>query len=480
MDPAAGVRSYRRDLESIASSDPADVSTRGWMLLAPVDSFGEPSLLGEVLPEPHERAVQDLRDAALGQVEDPSDLPQRKAFVIVEGGNYPLLLTESLYGPNQPRANLGHLHSRSRVGRRVVPDEVVQPGGRASLVLQAGFERPHLRPRVLVEERSMLGDADPEAPDQLRLRRRTAKLLHELVPGTLDLVRPHTSPARQRIHLPQFVEYGPPNLGDRIRLELGAAIWIVGFDGVQEPEEPRRDDVLLIERSGHAPRDSAGDVFHERRVVDHEPVSQSPGLTFGHPALDAGHIRFGNAPADPQIVRPERAERAPRHGTALLTYDPTPSRLTNPFSSSRASAVSTSGISTPLRFATASTPLGSKPTPDITAASVSSRPEGRGWMSPDAPSATGTLCSRAMASTNSGMSHRSPAPSASSPFDPLHSRTPGGPGTAHTSRPASSAWRAVMRAPLCSGASTITTVPARPAMMRFLAGNRHARGASPR
>ena len=76
------------------------------MLLAPLDSFGEPALLGEVLPEPHERAVQDLRDAALGQVEDSSDLPQRKAFVIVEGGNYPLLLAEALYGPNQPRAHV--------------------------------------------------------------------------------------------------------------------------------------------------------------------------------------------------------------------------------------------------------------------------------------------------------------------------------------------------------------------------------------
>src|ERR671913_557976 len=319
MDPAAGVRSYRRDLESIASSDPADVSTTGWMLLAPVDSFGEPSLLGEVLPEPHERAVQDLRDAALGQVEDPSDLPQRKAFVIVEGGNYPLLLTESLYGPNQPRANLGHLHSRSRVGRRVVPDEVVQPGGRASLVLEAGFERPHLRPRVLVEERPMFGYADPEASDQLRLRRRPAQLLHEFVPGTLDLVHSHASPARQWIYLPQLIEYGPPNLGDRIRLELGAALWIVGLDGVQQPEETRSDDVLLIERSGHAPRDSASDVFHERGVVDHEPVSQSPGLTFGQPALDARHIPFGQALSDPEILRPQRANRAPRHGTVLLT-----------------------------------------------------------------------------------------------------------------------------------------------------------------
>src|SRR5215204_2703873 len=109
------------------------------MLLAPLDPPGEPALLGEVLPEPHERAVQNLRDAALGQVENPSDLPQRKALVVVEGGNYLLLLAEALYGPNQPRANLGHLRGGRRVGRRVIPDEVVQPGDRASLVLQAGF-----------------------------------------------------------------------------------------------------------------------------------------------------------------------------------------------------------------------------------------------------------------------------------------------------------------------------------------------------
>src|SRR5215208_5062577 len=84
----------------------------------------------------------------------------------------------------------------------------------------------------------MLGDADPEAPDQLGLRRRAAQLLHELVPGTLDLVRPHAGTARQGIHLPQLIEYGPPDLGDGIRLELGATLWIVGLHGVQEPEEP--------------------------------------------------------------------------------------------------------------------------------------------------------------------------------------------------------------------------------------------------
>src|SRR5215213_1374078 len=154
------------------------------MLLAPLDSFGESALLGEALLEPRERTVQDLRDTAFGQVEDPSYLPQRKAFVIVEGGDYPLLRAKALYGPNQPRANLGHLRSRRRIGRRVVPDEVVQPGGRASLILQAGFERPHLRPRVLVEERPMFGYADPEASDQFGLRRRAAQLLHEFILGT--------------------------------------------------------------------------------------------------------------------------------------------------------------------------------------------------------------------------------------------------------------------------------------------------------
>src|ERR687892_422364 len=35
-----------------------------------------------------------------------------------------------------------------------------------------------------------------------------AQLLHEFILGTLDLVHPHASPARQWIHLPQLIEYG--------------------------------------------------------------------------------------------------------------------------------------------------------------------------------------------------------------------------------------------------------------------------------
>ncbi len=74
-----------------------------------LDPLGEPALFGEALPEPHEGAVEYLRDATLTQAEGPAYLLQREAFVVVEGGDHPLLLTQILYGPHQPRANLGEL-----------------------------------------------------------------------------------------------------------------------------------------------------------------------------------------------------------------------------------------------------------------------------------------------------------------------------------------------------------------------------------
>src|SRR5215212_8782018 len=216
------------------------------MLLALLGSFGEPALLGETLPEPREGAVEYLRDATLRQLEDPADLLEGEALVVVEGGDHPLLLAETFYGTNQPRADLGHLRGGGRVGRRAVSDEVVQPGARASLALQAGLQRPDLRPGVLFEKRPVLRDADTQASYQLRLRRLAAQLLEELVPGPLRLVGPQAGAARERIDLPQLVEDGPPDLGDRIRLELGTATRIVGLDRVEQPEQSRRDDVLLI------------------------------------------------------------------------------------------------------------------------------------------------------------------------------------------------------------------------------------------
>ena len=54
-----------------------------------------------------------------------------------------------------------------------------------------------------------------------------------------------------------------------------------------------------------------------------------------------------------------------------------------------------------------------------------------------------------------------------------------GPGTASTLRPWSAAWLAVMRAPLLSAASTMTTARHSPLMSRLRAGNSPASGSWP-
>ena len=53
------------------------------------------------------------------------------------------------------------------------------------------------------------------------------------------------------------------------------------------------------------------------------------------------------------------------------------------------------------------------------------------------------------------------------------------PGTANTSRPCSAAKRAVISAPLFSGASTTSTPQLRPLILRFRLGNVHFAGGVP-
>src|SRR5215210_6747698 len=63
--------------------------------------------LRERLFELRERPVQYLRDAALGKVEGPADLPQGEAIVEVEGGHHALLLPQCLLsGRTAPRYRL--------------------------------------------------------------------------------------------------------------------------------------------------------------------------------------------------------------------------------------------------------------------------------------------------------------------------------------------------------------------------------------
>ena len=71
------------------------------------------------------------------------------------------------------------------------------------------------------------------------------------------------------------------------------------------------------------------------------------------------------------------------------------------------------------------------------------------------------------------------APSRISALQPDARASIGWPGTAITSRPWSSAWRAVIRLPDLCAASTTTTALARPEMMRLRSGKCRAIGSIP-
>src|SRR5215212_6064042 len=189
------------------------------------------------MPEPVQCGVKYLRDAALRQAKYPADLSQREAFEVVEGGDNPLFFSEASYGPDQTRPHLSHLYGGGRVSGGVVADQVMQSADWPSLGIRTAFEGPHLRPRVLIEELPVFGNADAEKPDELGLRRRPAQLLKQLVPGAVDLVRPEARAARERVSLPQLVQNGPSDLGDGVRLELGPPPRIESLDGTEKPDQ---------------------------------------------------------------------------------------------------------------------------------------------------------------------------------------------------------------------------------------------------
>ena len=98
---------------------------------------------------------------------------------------------------------------------------------------------------------------------------------------------------------------------------------------------------------------------------------------------------------------------------------------------------------------------------------------------PRAQPAGSTARSIPYASSTSAAAVTGVAPSRSKAFDPVETADVISPGTTITSRPSSSAKSAVISAPERSRASTTTVAAQRPAMIRFLAGNRQGAGSMP-
>ena len=86
---------------------------------------------------------------------------------------------------------------------------------------------------------------------------------------------PGSARTRHPVHRPQLVDDRALDAGDRVRLELHVAVRLVALDRADQAEQPVRDEVTFVDVGGQAAPEPAGDVFHERRVRQDQPVADA-------------------------------------------------------------------------------------------------------------------------------------------------------------------------------------------------------------
>ena len=124
------------------------------------------------------------------------------------------------------------------------------------------------------------------ARPELRLERRDR---------ALDLARPRAHRARHPVHRAQLVDDRALDARDRVRLELHVAVGLVALDRADQAEQAVRDEVALVDVRGQAAPEAAGDVLHERRVREDQPVAECPGRpSCGTAAKGSGSRRPGS------------------------------------------------------------------------------------------------------------------------------------------------------------------------------------------
>jgi hypothetical protein len=195
-----------------------------------------------------------------------------------------------------------------RIGCLGVFDRVDQ----RDLVPAAARDRPQLiqrsdgRPGDVGEGLLELVLRDAELLGDLLVRRRTVQLALELRDRALDVARTSANRPRHPVHRAQLVDDRALDPRDRVRLELDVALGVVALDRADQPEQPVRDEISLVDVRGQARAEPAGDVLHERRVRQDQPVADCLVALVGAirapeglGVLGLGHgqrIRGGSAP----------------------------------------------------------------------------------------------------------------------------------------------------------------------------------------
>ena len=114
-----------------------------------------------------------------------------------------------------------------------------------------------------------------ELGGQLGVGRRAVELGLELGVGLLERAGLGPHRAGHPVDRAELVEDGALDAGDGVGLELEAAARVELLDGVDEPEDAVADEVGLLDVLGQADGHPAGDVLHQRRVVEDQLVADS-------------------------------------------------------------------------------------------------------------------------------------------------------------------------------------------------------------
>ena len=162
--------------------------------------------------------------------------------------------------------------SSALVSSRVSTSESLSPFSPAGG--QQLVEGDDVDERDLAEDRVQVLELDAQLVGDLGLGRRAVQLGLEGGVGLLDLARLVADRARDPVDRAELVDDRALDAADRVGLELDGPLEVELLDRVDQPEDAVGDEVGLLDVGRQAHADAAGDVLHQRRVVQDQPLAQ--------------------------------------------------------------------------------------------------------------------------------------------------------------------------------------------------------------
>src|SRR3954454_23093498 len=215
-----------------------------------------PSVPQVVSLQPRLESQHGLRvqvgDARLGDAEDLADLSEGQVLVVVEGDHELLALGQRRDRVGEAVLELGGVEQLLRVGRVGIVERVEQ----GDLVARGVGHRPQLVERDdrgvgdLHQALLELLDRDAELLGHLLVRGRAVQAVLELAVDALDLAGAGAHGARHPVQGAQLVDDRALDAGDRVGLELDLAAGVETLDRVDQPDQPVRDEVGLLDVGG--------------------------------------------------------------------------------------------------------------------------------------------------------------------------------------------------------------------------------------